>query len=108
MDASKLSAVKTRFIARSQLDTLRLHHDLCLQVLNDYGCEAELVPNPVFPVFPVFPSPDDDTSVVSASWPRPGKSERANYTMAVLPRMVEEILHLTEQLDAKIAATAIG
>lgn len=105
MNTLTLAEIQTRYIARSQIDTLHLHLDLCVRVLSDYGCEPVVLPNPNESL---FPSPDDEPNVINASWPRPGASERANYTMSVVPRMVVVVLEATEQRDAISAADAIG
>jgi hypothetical protein len=73
-------------------------------VLDEYGCATEVIANPNLPT--LFPSSDDEHSVVIAAWPLP-TSERAQYTLSVLPRMVEKVLELTEEADAVVAADAI-
>ncbi len=104
MNVADLAAVRTRYIARCQIDTLYLHLDLCLQVLGDYGCAPDVVRNPNALLFPS----SESLCIIVASWPRPGQSERANYTFSVLPSMVEKVLELTAQKDSVVAADAIG
>lgn len=99
------ATVRVRYIARNQLyTTLTLFPELCLRVLDEYGCATEVIPNPNPPW---WGGEQEEHSVVVASWPLP-TSERAHYAYSLLPRMVEKILELTEESDACVAADALG
>lgn len=84
--------IRMRYIARNQLGTLYLHPDLCLKVLNDYGCNVVDMPQ--------------RADGIEATWPTLN-SPRSFYSIDVLPRMAERILLQTAQDDAQHAARAL-
>lgn len=88
--------IRTRYIARCQVDTLHLHSDLCMQVLSGYGCEPEIIPDP-----------NRAGRLLCASWPNPGQA-RGHYSEEILPHMVRKVLERTEQADATHAADALA
>jgi hypothetical protein len=90
-------AIRMRYIARAQLDSLRLHPDLCLRVLNDYGCNAVVVVHSV--------DTEDGDGAFEATRPQTGV--RIRYFMSVLHCLVEDILTETAQADAGIAADGL-
>lgn len=91
-----LAIVRMRFVARAQIDTLNLHPDLCLRVLNEYGCN----------VVEIEPTTETQMGIIEANWPTPANL-RTRYLGTLLQHLAARVLMLTAKEDAAIAARAL-
>lgn len=88
--------VRMRFIARAQLSYLHLHDDLCLKVLNEYGCNVIIIER----------TTETKQGCIEANWPHPA-STRQRYLGTLLDHLTQRVLNDTAQADAIFAADAL-